>query len=871
MRDVNQGSMEMNKNKMLLLCMTGSAIMAAAADHSMTNNNAAMISSYNSGVDWDNGQAPAPSHHYFTAGKVMRTPEAGDSLSSVYLFAGDSLTLNGGTMAWKSAGMLVVTNLIADGGAFQQWRDSSTARLAGNITVKSGKTLPINANEPNRREFEIYSDIHGEGAIEIQMNQTNTLKQTRFFGNNTNFTGQIRLRGQGKFGICDERALGPNPASFTANKLDFGGTTLIITNSLTLDDPNRGINLNTLINDFNAPGGVFEVTGSAVAEIACRISGTGPLTKRGSGTLRLAGSQTYTGVTTVEAGALQLAAGTSLQTSGILVTGSTAVVTGDALTNVTLSAGGTLAAAGNGCDVGDLTIQNGWLALDLSGADPATTLVRVRGALSLAAYQVVKLTVNTNNTTQSAYQLLSAPNLGDFADHDFCLDKPWIGELSRIDDGQGGQVLLFTPTPPEKIVYKTDSDPLNTTGFLRSDCWSDGLSPTNAPTGVKTYVMETREMRTPYNQSLTFGGRRLVQNGISMALKGTSSIPTIADLTVMNDASFGMADAPRVYMAGNIRMHSLMGAGKIYALRIAGSNSGRDMHLHAQLSGYGDLLLQDLGNPAYSATIHNLYADNTNYFGKIRVNGHSNFWLRVTNEQKIGGAPPVFRADQLSFNGGGISVTNDVTLDDSGRGITLLPDGGYLTMNTTPGAFTNGTPAADRWYAGGATLRAEGAATLTIGCPVAGGGGLTKAGSGTLELGGSNSYTGLTTIVEGGLFPAAADALGTGPVKVSGAGRLLCRYSESMLDNGAELGGMIEFVNGGAVRVELAEDADQPTGTFTVPLFRLPAGVSITTQDVPLEHTLVNVSARVVVSEVGAQTLVAAEFSSTAGTMILVR
>ncbi len=871
MRDVNKGSMGMKKINMLLLAMAGSALMAAAADHSMTNNNAAGKSSYNSGIDWDDGQAPAPANHYFTAGKVMRTPETGSVVSNVHVFAGDSLTLNGGTMAWKSLGLLLITNLVADGGNLQQWRDSSTARLDGKITVKNGKTLTINANEPNRREFEIYSDIHGGGDIEIQMNQVATLKQTRFFGNNTNFTGQIRLRGQGKFGICAEEALGSNPAGFTANKLDFGGTTLIITNSLTLDDPNRGLNLNTLNTGLNAPGGVFEVTGSAVAEIACRISGAGPLTKRGSGTLLLATNEAYTGVTTVEAGTLQLAAGASLQTSGILVTGATAVVVGAALPGVTLSAGGTLAAAGAGCDVSNLTIQEGWLALDLSGADPATTLVRVSGALNLGVYQVIKLTVNTNNTTESAYQVLSAPNLGDFADHDFCLDKPWTGELSRMDDGLGGQVLLFTPTPPEKIVYKTDSDPLNTTGFLRSDCWSDGLAPTNEPTGVKTYVMETREMRTPYNQSLTFGGKRLVQNTISMALKGTSSIPTIADLTVMNDASFGMADAPRVSMAGNIWMHPLMGAGKIYALRIAGSNSGRDMHLYAQLNGYGDLLLQDLGNPAYSSSIHNLYADNTNYFGKIRVNGHSNFWLRVTHEQKMGGEPPVFRADQLSFNGGGISVTNDVTLDDSGRGITLLPDGGYLTMNTNPGAFTNGTPAAERWYAGGATLRAEGAATLTIGCPVAGGGGLTKAGSGTLELGGSNSYTGLTAIVEGGLFPAAADALGTGPVKVSGAGRLLCRYSGSMLTNGVELGGRIEFASGGAVRVELAEGASQPTGTFAVPLFLLPAGESITAQEVPLEHTLVNVSAQVVISTVGSQTLVSAEFASTAGTLIMVR
>jgi hypothetical protein len=129
----------------------------------------------------------------------------------------------------------------------------------------------------------------------------------------------------------------------------------------------------------------------------------------------------------------------------------------------------------------------------------------------------------------------------------------------------------------------------------------------------------------------------------------------------------------------------------------------------------------------------------------------------------------------------------------------------------------------------------------------------------------------LTSIVEGDLFAGTADALGTGPVSVKGEGRLLCRYAAGMPANGVELGGMIEFVSGGGVKVEMADGATQPTGNFSVPLFLLPEGESINPEDVPLEHTLLHVSAEVSTSAVGTRMLVSAQFTSYAGTKIIVQ
>jgi hypothetical protein len=80
---------------------------------------------------------------------------------------------------------------------------------------------------------------------------------------------------------------------------------------------------------------------------------------------------------------------------------------------------------------------------------------------------------------------------------------------------------------------------------------------------------------------------------------------------------------------------------------------------------------------------------------------------------------------------------------------------------------------------------------------------------------------------------------------------------------------MIEFVSGGGVKVEMADGATQPTGSFSVPLFLLPEGESINPENVPLEYTLVHVSAVVATSTVGTRTLVSAQFTTHTGTIIM--
>lgn len=849
----------MKKAFAAVVCACVLAAGVRAADITLSGSDAPGKSSLNTGENWPEGLAPEAGNNYFVpATRTLRTPEG----TASYVFAGDRLTINsGGTMAWKSTGPVTVADLVL-AGTLGHWQGNlaNDAQLYGAVTIPAGATGRFDANqtESDRRVFLVYSTVSGGGNIQVTMGHSNAVKGVSLLADNSGFTGRIILRGLGKFGVVAEEGLGASPATFQANQVELSGMTIVITNSLALDDPNRGITLNNTLDAGNQiyPGGGFEVTGANTATVACVISGAGPLTKRGSGTLVLATNHTYTGQTTVEAGTLLLAPGVLPVANAVLVTGTTAVVTGEGtLGNVTLTAGGRLAAGRGGWSVQNLSVQNTTnvtFALNLSEADPETTLIRVSGSLSKLPMQVFQFVVNTNNTAEVPYKVLSAPNLAAFADYDFCVTPPWIGELSRADDGLGGQVLLFTPTPPEKIVFKAGTDALGDTGFTNA-LWSSSAPPEPG----NTYVFQTGALRTPAVGDLTFPGRRLVVDAASVGLKGPTGVPTVTNLVTMNDAGFSMSEGLGSRMAGDILLHAVRDAGRTYALRITGGVMGRHLDLYSTLAGYGDLFLQANGNPgynnnpAYANTRYILHAENTDFFGRIRVDGNTNFWVQVDAEAQLGVTPPFFRADQLIFNGGGISVTNDVTLDDTNRGITLLANGGTAPTTTDPGGFTNGTPVEVRRYEGGCTLRPESAGvTLTVTCPITGPGTLIKKGLGTLALGGANTYTGLTEIVAGRLQPVSATALGTGPVRVRGAGRLLVRYPLAGMPNGVELGSPLAFDEGAAVQVGLA--AGQPAeGNFTVPLFLLAAGESVEPSAVPVESLVENFHPTVMTEVVG--------------------
>jgi len=202
-----------------------------------------------------------------------------------------------------------------------------------------------------------------------------TLSGANTYGGSTEING-------GTLAVSSDSNLGAAPGSPTSGHLRFGGGTLATTANMTL-------NANRLVT-LNAGGGTISPETGTTLNYAGVISGTGGLVKSGNGTLRLsgsAGSNTYSGPTTVNAGTLALNK----------TPGQNAVGTGA----ITLNSGGTLLLE-NSNQIGNTT------ALTLAGGtfNTGTGFNETLGALSLTADSSISLGSAVHLLTFSSANLM---------------------------------------------------------------------------------------------------------------------------------------------------------------------------------------------------------------------------------------------------------------------------------------------------------------------------------------------------------------------------------------------------------------------------------------------------------------------------------
>jgi fibronectin-binding autotransporter adhesin len=545
---------------------------------------------------------------------------------------------------------------------------------------------------------------------------------------------------------------------------------------------------------------------SDASSYAGRISGSGAVRQAGAGTLALGGSNSYTGVTTFAAGSLRLDhasalagggnltfAGGALQYSGSNQADYSAriVGSGSAIAIDTNGQSVSFATALAASNTGGLT-KLGAGTLVLPTDNLFTGLTRVTGGT---------LQIGNGGTTGSITGNLAFSNTAAavFSRSDsftFAGSLTGTGSLTKLGAGTltlsgtntmtgmttiAGGTLAITSTSSLPTSFTLDGATLvntvNTANFGKLEVGAFTLGPGGGTIRSDARLDLASITGSGSTASLTLGTMTNV-SGVLVVVAGSNSyaggtrLETGINAVVQNDNAFGtgtleLAGArfrPRfvahtlanpVTISGATDFDGGLSTTFTGATLLSGSTQRLDVY--AVIPGQPTVtfanVIHDDGN-GYGITkagIGVLALGGANTFTGLTT--LTNGTLQLQNQAAL-------QNSTLSLSAGGVSFAASV----SGNAFTF---GGLASSSTAATlALQNSATTAIALTVGG-----NGASTSYLGA-LTGPGSLVKTGTGTLTLGGANSYAGTTTVAAGTLLVNGNQAAAAGNVAVDAAGTL---------------------------------------------------------------------------------------------------
>jgi autotransporter-associated beta strand protein len=196
-------------------------------------------------------------------------------------------------------------------------------------------------------------------------------------------------------------------------------------------------NHDTLV--FNNPGSVSS---------SANISGDGLLIKNGAGPLTLTGTQTYTNLTTINAGSLQFSGsippGDITNNASLILVPSASTTYANTISgsgNLTTSPGGILTVSGTNTFSGNTTNTSGILLLAQNQAAGSGTVIYTGGAVQVANGVVITNNFTIPSSTSDLSMMCSNGNTGTWAGNVVNL-----GSSASWRPGSDGGTLIFTGT-----------------------------------------------------------------------------------------------------------------------------------------------------------------------------------------------------------------------------------------------------------------------------------------------------------------------------------------------------------------------------------------------------------------------------------------
>lgn len=704
---------------------------------------------WSTAANWRGGvvAVSGPSNALIFAGSLRLGPIADSpfSLSGLTFASGaGAFTLTGTTLTLSNSG--TITN-----------SSSSTQSIAvSDIVLLGSSTWNAASGQMN-----VSSVLTGTGGITKIGTNVLTLSASNAYTGTTTLTAgtlaigddgalstSVVLLNGGTLRASGGRTLG-NATTLAASSGISGTTNLTLTNALTntgaftLAISNTGtttlgaVNLTNSVTarvlTLNVTGGPTIITGTVADG-----GGVGSLVKAGTGILTLSSANTYTGTTTLTAGTLvagnDLALGTSvLAFNGGTLQGSGARTIANTL-QLTASSG--LSGTSNLTLTGVLTSTN---SLTLTVANTGTTTL---GAVNLSNNNTAR-TLTLNVTGGPTFITGPVANGGTGA-----------GSLAK--GGAGLLALSGTNT------YSGTTSIFN--GTVRID--SSAALPTGRAVVVGgTVASGTATLDLNGNSvsigTLQLGGAGGKANAVNLVSTGTGTLTLGGDVSTVSTGNPGTA-----LITGKL---DLGGATRNFTIANS-TNASVDLEVRADISGSGGITKAGAGTLLLSSTNNTYTGPTIISAGALRLSNF-NTLPSTTNLQLNGGVIDLAAdlalvtgtsAGQLQWIGSGgfsASGTNRTVTLSSGADLTW----GTTSFVTNTGTLVLGAAGADSTVTlsnnidlGGAARTvatvAGSAATSGILSGTLSNGSLIVNGSGALQLGGANTYTGSTVILGGTLI-----------------------------------------------------------------------------------------------------------------------